>query len=377
MRKFVIKRTLWNVLKYLLAFGLLGYVFYANWDPPSGRGLKDVWQAHVVEHQPIDTTSLAIALIVYTAGVLVTICRWHILVRAQGLPSAFTSTLRIGLLGYFFSTFLPGSVGGDLVKVAAVVREQSRRTAAVATVLMDRVIGLWSMISSVALLGAIFWLGGTLAELSESSAHASKVIITAAASIVVLSLAGWILMGVFVNRGAEHVTHKLRRIPKIGGLAAELWRVVCMFRNRQGSVALAVAMSWTSTTCFVLAFYCSALALWDHLPNNPLPTLAEHFLLVPLGSLVGAIPLFPGGAGISEAGFGGLYSIFGSASSNGVLASLVNRFVSWISGAMAYVAAQCIPSAPNKKPADLANASAAAETADPALRAAPLDEGRG
>ena len=37
--------------------------------------------------------------------------------------------------------------------------------------------------------------------------------------------------------------------------------------------------------------------------------LAEHFLLVPMGLLIQAIPLFPGGVGIGELGFGSLYRL--------------------------------------------------------------------
>jgi hypothetical protein len=152
----------WKLLKYLLAFGLLGYVVYANWAPPSGSGLKDVWQAHVVDRQPIDGGSFSAALVLYGISLLATLYRWHVLVRAQDLPITLLGTVRIGLLGFFFNTFLPGSVGGDLVKAAAVAREQSRRTAAVATVIMDRVIGLWSLIFFVAFMGGTCWLFGLL-----------------------------------------------------------------------------------------------------------------------------------------------------------------------------------------------------------------------
>ena len=41
-----------------------------------------------------------------------------------------------------------------------VAREQSRRTVAVATVIMDRVIALWGLFWFVALLGGAFWLTG-------------------------------------------------------------------------------------------------------------------------------------------------------------------------------------------------------------------------
>jgi glycosyltransferase 2 family protein len=335
----VIHWRIWKLLKYLLAFGLLAYVVYANWDPPSGSGLKDVWQAHVVDRRPIDGSSFVAAFILYWISLLATLYRWHVLVRAQDLPVTLSATLRIGLLGFFFNTFLPGSVGGDLVKAAAVAREQSRRTAAVATVIMDRVIGLWSLIFFVALIGGTCWLFGLF---DGATANPSTVIVTAAAVAVAISLSGWMLMGLAPKSVAERFVNKLARIPKIGGMAAEFWRVIWMYRSRPGSVAAAIGLSWISNVGFVLAFYFCGLTLWNGLPSNPLPSLAQQFLIVPLGFMIGAIPLFPGGAGISEAGFGGIYALFGSAAYNGVLASLVNRLLSWIIGVLGYVACQCV-----------------------------------
>ena len=58
--------------------------------------------------------------------------------------------MRIGLIGFFYNSVLPGSVGGDIIKAAAIAREQSRRTIAVATVIMDRVIALWGLVWFVA-----------------------------------------------------------------------------------------------------------------------------------------------------------------------------------------------------------------------------------
>jgi hypothetical protein len=81
----------------------------------------------------------------------------------------------------------------------------------------------------------------------------------------------------------------------------------------------------------VLGFYFSALTLWDS-SMQEVPNVARHFLLVPIGLVIQAVPLFPGGAGIGEAGFGWLYTVFGTALAAplGVLASLVFRVTTWV-----------------------------------------------
>src|SRR6202023_4279934 len=99
---------------------------------------------------------LILAGLVALTSVLVTFVRWYILVRAQDLPFTLPSALRLGMIGYYLSTFLPGAVGGDIIKAAFIAREQSRRTVAVTTVIVDRVIGLVGLIWLVALIGGLF-----------------------------------------------------------------------------------------------------------------------------------------------------------------------------------------------------------------------------
>ena len=100
--------------------------------------------------------------------------------------------IRLGLIGLFYNTFLPGGVGGDIIKAAGLARSQERRTVAVATVLMDRVIALWGLVWFTALLGGVFWLSGAL---DGTGAAPAKSIVTTALSIVGVSLVVWVVMG--------------------------------------------------------------------------------------------------------------------------------------------------------------------------------------
>jgi uncharacterized protein (TIRG00374 family) len=337
------KRTLLNVFKYLLAFGLLGWVIYKYWAPPDGQGLRYVWQRHFVEGKPIHGEFLLAAVLCFIPALLLTLLRWHVLVRAQDLPFRVRDAVRLGLIGFFFSSFLPGSVGGDLVKAAALARQQSRRTVAVATVIMDRLIAFWGLFWFMALVGGGLWAAGAL---EGPGAAESKRIVRLAAAVVVASVVGWLLLGRLPDGRAERFASRLERLPKLGGPAAEFWRAVWMYRCRQASVAVVLVMSFVGFFGFVGAFYCSARTLWDANTDAPIPTLAEHFLLVPLGLILAAIPLFPGGIGISEASFAGLYHWMHCADGKtyGVLGSLVQRVITWVLGLLGYAAALVMPS---------------------------------
>src|SRR5439155_7274092 len=119
---------------------------------------------------------------------------------AQDLPFTVTDSIRLGLVGFFFNTFLPGSVGGDLIKAWYIAGEQSRRTVAVSTVLIDRVLGLWALAALVALLGSSFWIAGNPALVDNPNL---LFIVAAADALVLVSLAMWLLLGVLPQWRAE------------------------------------------------------------------------------------------------------------------------------------------------------------------------------
>jgi glycosyltransferase 2 family protein len=322
------KQTLGTLLKYFLAVGLLSYVIYANWGTPGSNGLGDVWQRHVVEGRPVHLGFFFVAFVLYSVATVITLLRWYILVRAQDLPITLLEALRLGLIGCFYNAFLPGSVGGDIIKAASLARGQSRRTVAVATVIMDRVIALWGLIWFVAVLGSGFWLAHALDdEAGHEAGQRCKVIVMLALAIVAVSTLIWLLMGLLSDQRSEAFAGRLARLPRVGTSAAEFWRAVWMYRRRQLTVGLVLALSWIGHVGFCIAFYCSARTLLDE--NQQIPSLTEHFLIVPIGLVFQALIPVPGGIGFGEMGFGALYEWMGRKGANGVLGSLVQRVISW------------------------------------------------
>ena len=100
------------------------------------------------------------------------------------------------------------------------------------------------------------------------------------------------------------------------------------------SVLLALLLALVGHIGFVLTFYFSARTLFE---ADQLPACREHFLIVPVGMVIQAMPLFPGGAGIGEAGYGWLYQLLDYPARSGVLASLVQRVIYWALGLAGYL----------------------------------------
>jgi hypothetical protein len=87
-------------------------------------------------------------------------------------------------------------------------------------------------------------------------------------------------------------------------------------------------LSWLGFAFFVPTFYFSALTLAPDMLS--VPTLQQHFILVPIGLIIAAVPGFPGGLGLSEGGFYWLYELFGSQGQIGVWGSFVQRIlITW------------------------------------------------
>ena len=170
---------------------------------------------------------------------------------------------------------------------------------AVATVVMDRLVGLWGLFWLVALIGGGFWLSGGLAG---SAAGQSKLIVAVSLAVVALSLAVWFPLGLLSDARATALADRLARLPKVGGSVAELWRAVWMYRKRQASVFLALFLALIGFMGFIPAFYYSSVTLAD---AGAVPTLLQNFLFVPIGLVVQAVVPLPGGIGAGEYGFGG------------------------------------------------------------------------
>ncbi len=143
-------------LKYGIGFGLLAYVLIKNWAPKGNNpGIQGLLQ------QAPDVLNFVAIAVMVTICTCVQFFRWYLLVRALDLPFTIGAAYRLGLVGSFWNTFAPGSVGGDLVKAYYIARGQpGRRAAAVATVIVDRLVGLFGLLWYSAVFGGAFWIAG-------------------------------------------------------------------------------------------------------------------------------------------------------------------------------------------------------------------------
>jgi uncharacterized protein (TIRG00374 family) len=318
-----------NVGLYTVGFALLAYIISVNWNSKttaSGTtpGIVDIFS------RPINPWPFAIACVIWCVALFITFARWYLLVRAQDLPFTLWNAVRLGLVSYYFNSILPGSVGGDILKAVAVAREQNRRAVAVATILIDRVIGLWALAWLVAIAGCLFWAFGSQYVIEND---AIKIIIRATSGIVLGSGAVWVLMGFLSDERSARIAARLERIPKLGHTIAELWRAGWMYRRKGTAVGIALVMSLVGHMGWVTCFHLCVSSF----PDLDSATFAEHLLIVPVGMTAQALFPLPGGIGGGEAAFGWLYTLLGKAAIAGVLGCMVQRVIAWGIGFLGYL----------------------------------------
>ena len=77
----------------------------------------------------------------------ITAWRWRKLMEPQGIRLPFSRCLALTFVGQFYSTFLPGITGGDLVKIIYTSRVTGSKTKSTITILLDRVLGLLGLLT--------------------------------------------------------------------------------------------------------------------------------------------------------------------------------------------------------------------------------------
>lgn len=263
----------------------------------------------------------------------VTVQRWRTLLHAQDIQLSFFQAFRLTYIGFFFNIAMPGATGGDVIKAVYVARGQSKKAEAVTTIILDRVIGLYGLIS-LALIAILFRLRFLWNHAGQPVAlgltNTQLLILVTAGSLLAGILAALALLSQTLKE-SERFDRFLGWIP-LGRLFRKVYDATYLYRSRKDALLLCVVYSWIAQSIAAVSCYCFGQVIGDTLG------LATYFLLIPLGLVINGIPIAPMGWGIGEVGFSKLFEIFGSAS-GGTLAALLHvvQFLTNALGAIFFV----------------------------------------
>jgi glycosyltransferase 2 family protein len=131
--KHKIKTLLWAAVAILA----LGFLVYSTPKETFHQAIRQVSWYWVLA-----------ALVLYFTSQTLLASRWVLLLRVQGIYVSQFQAIRLTYMGLFYNNFMPGAVGGDLLKGWYVTRHSAKhlRVEAAVTVFVDRLVGLIGMI---------------------------------------------------------------------------------------------------------------------------------------------------------------------------------------------------------------------------------------
>jgi uncharacterized membrane protein YbhN (UPF0104 family) len=103
------------------------------------------WQRILLKIQAIPGWILLIVLLFFGSGLVFNAWRWYVLLRAQQIPMSFDTSLKLVVAGSFASNFLPSTIGGDVIRIAGVMRLTSSWAIGIGSIVLDRVINVLAM----------------------------------------------------------------------------------------------------------------------------------------------------------------------------------------------------------------------------------------
>jgi glycosyltransferase 2 family protein len=237
-----------------------------------------------------DLVPLAAAVSSYVAMLALATWRWRILLEGLGVAAPLRRLTASYLVATFFNNFLPSNIGGDVVRVRDGSRFAGSTAASLAVVGIDRILGFGAL---YVLAAAAFLLGGPVVR-----GFAGARVVLAALALLFGALAY-----VFFRPGTARAMMSASRLVRVGWIREQFEAAqvaVHAYRARLRTVFLAFAASLVLQALVVWYYVAVARSL-----RIPL-LLSAAFLMVPLCTLLQAVPVSFNGWGLRE----GLFTVY-------------------------------------------------------------------
>ncbi|MEI8292671.1 MAG: lysylphosphatidylglycerol synthase transmembrane domain-containing protein [bacterium] len=241
------------------------------------------------------------------------IIRWQLFLKMLHMRVPLTETTRLFFIGAFFNQFLPGTTGGDVVRVLYLMKEHPEdRTAGLLSVAIDR---LLAMLVLVAMGLGFAWCRAEWFARSAAVGGAMKVF-----AVVLFTMAVG-LAASFVLTKRQLIERLPSRVPFRATIVklSTLWQL-CI-ENRRDAL-LGALYTVPMLVSFFAAFYFVARAF------TPSVHFWDMMSIMPLVTAVSSIPISLNGIGVREVLLDELlYELCGVAKGTGMLVSITGMVV--------------------------------------------------
>ncbi len=317
MRSF--REHLLSLLKLAVGLGLL-YLLFARLEDP---GL--LWERMVQANKGL----LLAGASCYAGAVAISALKWGVLLRAAEIRVPVPRLLHYQWVAEFFNNFLPAQVGGDVMRGYALAHDTHRTADAAASVLIDRFLGLIVFMAAAALASSAMLLWG---KPDGTPLTAQGLLFLRFAAVGSLGFTLLLLAAV-----AALLSRRLKRLPErllarlpLAAYTMPIWQKLAqafnVYRHHPRALALtglgsAAIVVLTSINIWLIAraIQPRQISLLEVLAINPIIVFA---LL--------AVPLSPGGLGVRQLSFAGLFQLIGQGYGLGVAVGLLQQFIGYL-----------------------------------------------
>ena len=255
-----------------------------QWQAGWTHGPRELWHTLTL----VDPLALLLSVLFMGLTILLGVVRWRMVLHVHGIHLSLGRAMEISLVAHFFNSFLLGSTGGDLLKAYYAAREtHHKKTEAVVTVAVDRLLGLFAML--------VFACAMMLPNRALLQAH--KRLAALAVFVVLMMICCGLAIALSfwggVSRFWPESRARLRKLPK-GALLEQCLNACREFGRRQGFILRTMGLSMLLNIISVFQFLAVARGL--NLNISPLAL----FAIVPMITCVSALPITPSGLGVRE-----------------------------------------------------------------------------
>lgn len=124
-----------TILKVVISLGLLSYLVYISNPEKIIKVLGNIYKENGLIY-------LSLSMFFGLISVLLMSLRWKIILNSYGIRLHVKRLAGFYFIGLFFNNFLPTSIGGDIIRIYKVIGDSQDRTAAFASVILERILGI-------------------------------------------------------------------------------------------------------------------------------------------------------------------------------------------------------------------------------------------
>lgn len=209
----------------------------------------------------------------------VMVWRWVILLRATGQRIALKSAVWIYLVSSFVGSFLPAGVGGDLARAYTLSERTSQGSAAAASVGVDRLLGL----ASIVLVGVVGAAVGGAGRVPPSASGVAAALLVAGTAALLWS-----------DRWIRRATPAAWANGAIGSRAIRLADAVSAYRGHGGALAAVSVLSVAVQLLRILQAWLLGIGIGLAVP------FSYYLVVMPAGLIALMLPISISGFGAPQ-----------------------------------------------------------------------------